>query len=209
MRKILYIVIFSIAACKTEKPTPKKYPNAEENKTNTSSISDFKLYDKNNFKDTQRNYDFLGERFSGTGKTVFMNDLFYAASILPKEYYIKKYVKKADSLNVYLEKFKKEEVVQFDFQHVEGVDLFKDKSVKEVETLVKYLSFEIKNDFFAISQSGDTIPASGVHFERSFKLTPYKRLLLYFKFPKEIKQLKLVYYGKVFDRQILKFNLQK
>ncbi|CAM1359152.1 hypothetical protein [Tenacibaculum xiamenense] len=208
MKKIIYLFVILIVACKTEKQSKSEDNSVGKGDAN-SSISDFKLYDEDNFKDTKKSFNFLGESFSGSKKTVFINNMFYSASILPKEYYIKKHLKKTDSLDNYLNKLKKEEVVQFDFQYYKGDDLFKNRSAKEVEELVKYLSFNIKNDFYAITTKGDTIPASGVLFERTFKVTPYKRLLLYFKFPQEQEKMKLVYFGKVFDNQILKFSLKK
>ncbi|WP_435261217.1 hypothetical protein [Tenacibaculum sp. nBUS_03] len=208
MKKVVYLVVFLIIGCKLEKQTKKEniFVGREDE---SSNVSDFKLYDENNFKDTKKSFSFLGENFSGTKKTILINNMFYSASILPKEYYIKKHLKKTDSLAKYLDELKKEEVVQFDFQYMKGDDLFKNKSIKEVEVLVKYLSFHIKNDFYAITSKGDTISPLGVHFERTFKLTPNKRLLLYFKFPEEQRRIKLAYYGKVFDNQILKFMLEK
>ncbi|SEC56830.1 hypothetical protein SAMN04489761_3349 [Tenacibaculum sp. MAR_2009_124] len=208
MKKIVYLILILIVACKS-KTQSKQGSNFVGNGDANSSISDFKLHDEDNFKDVRKSFNFLGESFLGTKKTVFINNMFYSASILPKEYYIKKHLKKTDSLDTYLKKLKKEEVIQFDFQYFKGDDLFKDKSAEEVEELVKYLSFNIKNDFYAITQKGDTIHTSGVLFERTFKVTPYKRLLLYFKFPQEQEKMKLVYYGKVFDNQIVKFLLEK
>ena len=208
MRKTIYFFLIFIIACNSGTDSKKKSNYFKENDSGAEMLGS-DVYTKHNFKDTKKSFNFLGESFQGRKKTVLINNIFYSASILPKEYYIKKYFKKSDSLDSYLNKMKKEEVIQFDFQYLTGTDLFKGKSASEVEALIKYLSFKVKDDFYAITLNNDTIPASGVLFERSFKLTPYKRLLLYFNFSEEQKKIKLVYQGKIFDKQLIKFGLFK
>ncbi|MCD9583742.1 hypothetical protein R5N98_03805 [Tenacibaculum maritimum] len=167
------------------------------------------VYSLDNFKDVEKKFNFFGESYSTNKKTTLMNDIFYTAAILPKEYYIKKYLEKKDSLSIYKEKLKNEEIIQFDFQSIDKKDLFLRDKKGVYEEYIKYFSFRIKNDFYAVTSERDTIKPVGVFFERTYKLTPFKRLLIYFKFPKEVNELKLVYHDKVFGNEFFKFKLEK
>ncbi|MFL0122927.1 hypothetical protein V2611_14120, partial [Tenacibaculum maritimum] len=99
--------------------------------------------------------------------------------------------------------------IQFDFQSIDKKDLFLRDKKGVYEEYIKYFSFRIKNDFYAVTSERDTIKPVGVFFERTYKLTPFKRLLIYFKFPKEVNELKLVYHDKVFGNEFFKFKLEK
>lgn len=175
----------------------------DSNNTDKQSV-----YNKDNFKDTKKIFSFFGESYLGNKKTLLINDIFYTAAFLPKDYYIKKYLKEKDSIDFYREKLKNEQVIQFDFQSLDKKDLLEQRSNGNYKAYVEYLSFKIKNDFYAITNKGDTIPATGVLFERTFKLSPYKRILLYFDIPEDEKKVKLLYYDNLFGNQIIKFNIE-
>ncbi|GFD91570.1 hypothetical protein KUL156_57980 [Alteromonas sp. KUL156] len=167
------------------------------------------LLDKDNYKENTRIFEFLGKSYNSFKKTIVIDDVFYTAAILPKDYYITKNLDKKDSLDYYRNKLKKEEVVQIDFQHVDKKDLFKGKSI-DYGTYIKYMSSKIKNDFYVITNKGDTIKPKGVFFERNYTLAPYKRVLVYFSFPNEIKkEMKFVYNDKLFEKGFIKFLLKK
>lgn len=210
MKNILFIVIILVfTCCKGEIEKDKKNNQIENHIDDSDLNSQELLYDSENFKDTKKTFSFLNEDYESYKKTVLLNEVFYTATILPKKYYIKKYLKSSDSISHYLEKLKEEEVIQFDFQALDKNDLFNNVGSDNYDEYIKYLSFKIKKDFIAITSKGDTLKPQGVFFERTFKLTPYKRILLYFNFPEEEKNIKLVYYDNLLGGSVLKFGLKK
>lgn len=201
------LVVFFLIGC-DEKKTESKITEKNKQKTEAHLNNNF-LVDKDNYRDNKRVFEFLGESYNSFKKTVVVDDVFYTAAILPKDYYITKNLDKKDSLYYYRNKLKKEEVVQIDFQHIDRKDLFKDKSI-DYETYIKYISSKIKNDFYVITKKGDTVKPKGVFFERNYTLAPYKRVLVYFSFPNEIKkEMKFVYNDKLFEKGLIKFLLKK
>jgi hypothetical protein len=205
--KILVFVIglFFIVSCDTSKTKKNKDSFKTKNIVNANKST----LNINNFKDNVKTFSVFDETYNSFKKTILIKDIFYTATILPKDYFIINNLKQKDSLNFYKEKLKREEVFQFDFQHINDKDLLKTKATN-YEEYVKYLSSSIKKDFYALTSKGDTIKPKGVFFERSFTLTPYKRVLVYFNFPNEIeREIKLVYRDELFQNGILKFLLKK
>ncbi|WBX75078.1 hypothetical protein PG911_10455 [Tenacibaculum ovolyticum] len=204
-KSVCFLFILTVFICCKEQILKKD----KLKKTTISNIKNFKIVDENNYKDIIANFSIFDNNYTSFKKTTLINKIFYTATFLPKDYYILKNLKTIDSLDYYRVRIKNEEVVQFDLQDIDGKDLLKDKTLN-YEDYIKYLSFNIKNDFYAISKKGDTIKANGVFFERNYSLAPYKRLLVYFKFPYEIKEeVKLVYNDKLFKNGIIKFLLNK
>jgi len=201
---ILVGVLFS---CK--KDTPK---NKKSNHSNNEYYDDNLIYDDNNFKDKTKTLTLEnGKEIITNKKTHKIGDIYYTATILPIEYYIRKNLKlqNSDSIKYYKNKLKGEKVVQFEFQQKDRKDLLsRDFTSTDYETAVKYMAFTIKNDFYAITAKGDTIKSKGVLFERNFKLAPFKRILVYFKDDEEINELQLIYNDNLFENGILKFNLK-
>ena len=211
-RFFLFLVVFS---CKSKKENGDKNSNDIEKIQVTTNgvdkLGDDIYYNAKNFKDRDIKYSFFGEEFYGQKKTNLLDGIYYTAAILPKEYYLKKNLKIKDSISYYKEKMKNEEVVQFDVQ-LEDLTKTIDKrrfSQMSYEEYIKYLSFAIKKDFQAITVHGDTIVPSGVLFERTYKLTPRRRILLYFSFPDEIEKIKLVYNDVLYGNNFIKFGLRK
>lgn len=205
--KILIVLLFSFSCSSKEN---KKVGLDKKTVNKQSGISDNDLiYNENNFKDGFKRYKFLNEEFQSGKKTVLINSVFYTAAILPKEFYLKRNLKIKDSIDIYKEKLKKEQVVQFDFQLLNQKDILKEKSKGyNYEEYIKYLSFKIKQDFMVVTKNGDTIKPSGVLFERTFGLTPRKRILLYFTFLKKTDKFKLIYHDQLFENGLMKFNLK-
>ncbi|RED45641.1 hypothetical protein [Seonamhaeicola aphaedonensis] len=140
----------------------------------------------------------------------FVNDINYTATEVPLQYYLLKHHpndhRKVDSLS----KVNAEErIVEVEFQHVKKTDLLlSEHTNKTYEDAVKYMAFNMERDFTVVTTSNDTIPCSGFHFERNFKLAPFKRLLLYFNDIPANDNIKLVYQDHLFGNGIIKFNLK-
>ncbi|WP_428741577.1 hypothetical protein [Tenacibaculum sp.] len=211
-KKLVTILGISLfVGCNIKKEERKSVKNEITNNSNEKISRGLSndLVNETNFKDNVKFFEFNNQDYKGFKKTILIEDVFYTAAILPKDYYILKNLDQKDSLDLYREKLKKEEVIQLDFQQIEGEDLFKKKNF-DYEKCVKYLSFNIKRDFYAITSKGDTIKPKGVFFERNYTLAPYKRVLIFFSFPYEINtEVKLVYNDKLFEKGILKFLLKK
>lgn len=174
------------------------------------SRSETDFVNESNFKDLRRKLFFEGDFFWANKKTVKVNDIFYTATILPNHYYIKKHLKQKDSLKFYINKLSNEKVIQFDFQHVTNRELFTNSNNRTYEDFVKKISFTIQNNFYIVANKKDTIRANGAFFERAFKVTPYKRVLLYFDLSNNnSNSIKLVYDDQVFGNGIIKLNLNQ
>ena len=200
------IILSLILSCKKDKPAQ------SIDSTNTFKDEYFKdnlIYNENNFKDRTKTFKLEnGNSIISNKQTQKIGDIYYTATMMPVEYYLKKNLKNKDSINFYKNKLKGERVVQFEFQHKDRKDLLDSEFTKtDYTTAVKYLAFKIKNDFYAITQKGDTLKCKGVLFERNFKLAPFKRVLVYFKDSEEINNLRIIYNDNLFENGIIKFNL--
>ncbi|WP_298538942.1 hypothetical protein [uncultured Aquimarina sp.] len=140
------------------------------------------------------------------------SDITYKATLVPLQYYILKNegnrdLEKIDSV---YESLKNERIIEVEFQQEKEDDLLKDiYTNRDYETSVKYMSFYIEKDFKAITQKGDTVNCSGVTFERNFKVTPFKRLLLHFGNIPEEENIKLIYQDNLFGNGLMKFNFKE
>lgn len=208
MKKITtYLIILSlILSCKKDKV------EKTIDSSNTFKDEYFKdnlIYNENNFKDRTKVFNIDGTKVLTNKQTQKIGNIYYTATMMPNEYYLKKNLKNKDSIKFYKDKLKGEKVVQFEFQHVDRKDLLDSEFTKtDYTTAVKYMAFSIKNDFYAITQKGDTLKCKGVLFERNFKLAPFKRVLVYFKSKEEeIDNLKIIYNDNLFENGIIKFNL--
>ena len=71
------------------------------------------------------------------------------------------------------------------------------------------MAFNIKKDFTVFTSSNDTMSCAGVHFERNFKVAPFKRVLLYFNDIDPEDNINLIYKDELFGKGVLKFNLSE
>lgn len=133
----------------------------------------------------------------------------YTATLVPIQYYL---LKNGNSQNIdsLYTIHKTERVIEMEFKNDNKDDLLKSiYTKKDYESSVKYMSFSIENDFAVVTQSGDTIPCSGVNFERNYKIAPFKRLLLHFGNIPEDEKIQLIYNDKLFNNGIIKFKFQE
>ena len=139
------------------------------------------------------------------------SDISYKATEVPLQYYILKSegnmdLNKVDSI---YQSLKTERVVEIEFQQEKEDDLLKPKYTnRDYEASVKYMAFYIKRDFSMVTQKQDTIPCSGVTFERNFKVAPFKRLLLHFGNIPEGENTQLVYNDELFGNGLIKFSFK-
>ena len=183
---IISLIVLNIFSCK------KKEKN--------TSDADFKLY------------NLASAGWKSKTMTHTLSDIDFKATQVPIQYYI---LKNADSKEAaYIDSIyklhSKERIIEFEFKHDSKDDLLKNKYTKKDYTeSVKYMSFKIENDFKVVTQSGDTIPCAGVHFERNFKLAPFKRLLLHFGNIPENENIQLVYNDNLFKNGLLKYQFKE
>jgi len=131
----------------------------------------------------------------------------YTATVVPNDYFIPNplFVERNGEIDV-----SKERVVEFIFLQEEDKNLLEQRFTgKSYTEGVKYLSFAIRDDFYLVASTGDTIPCIGVHFERNFKITPYKKALLYFDIIPSESTISLVYNDSLFGAGKLLFNFKE
>ena len=139
----------------------------------------------------------------------FVNDINYTATEVPIQYYLLKNNPDNDTkIDSLYQINAKERIIEVEFQHVKEADLLlADYTNKTYEDAVKYMAFTIEKDFTVVTSSNDTIPCSGVNFERNFKIAPFKRVLLYFNNINPNDNIKLIYQDYLFGNGIIKFGL--
>lgn len=139
----------------------------------------------------------------------FVNDINYTATEVPIQYYLlKNNPNNYDKIDSLYQMNAKERIIEVEFQHVKEADLLlADYTNKTYEDAVKYMAFTIEKDFTVVTSSNDTIPCSGVNFERNFKIAPFKRVLLYFNNINPNENIKLIYQDYLFGNGIIKFGL--
>jgi hypothetical protein len=141
----------------------------------------------------------------------YINNINYTATEVPLQYYILKdnqdfEPKKVDSI---FKLHKNERIVEIEFSHDEEKDLLQKEFTKlPYDKAVEYMAFKMSNDFQVITSSNDTIPCSGVLFERNFKVAPFKRALIYFGNIPENDNIQLLYNDQLFGNGMVKFNFK-
>jgi len=94
-----------------------------------------------------------------------------------------------------------------EFEEDEGKDLLlSDFTSRDYDASVRYMAFGIQEDFKLVTTSKDTIPCSGVVFERNFKVAPFKRLLLHFGNINPEDKITLLYKDQLFGQGTLRFD---
>ncbi len=210
MRLILTIaIILVIFSCKKGKIIDKDNQVKSSNSLNQDVDNNNAA---NNFDKNFKDFKFNNVSYRANKKTQKIGNIYYTATELPLEYYIKKNLKIAnvDSLKLLLDDMKNERVIEFEFQEENKKDLLgKEFTALDYKKSVEYMAFKIKKDFFAITSKNDTIRCSGVLFERNYKIAPYKKVLIFFKNIEDKERIKLVYSDVIFGNGIIKFNLKK
>lgn len=140
-----------------------------------------------------------------------VDDIGFTATEVPIQYYLLKdmgtdSLRTVDSL---YEQNKKERIIEFTFQEEEEKDLLsKDFTGIEYTDAVKYMSFGLDKDFYAVTSKNDTIKCSGVTYERTYKIAPYQRVLLFFSGIDPNEKIQLVYNDFLFRKGTLKFKFK-
>lgn len=140
-----------------------------------------------------------------------VDNINFTATEVPIVYYLlsslgSNNVAKIDSL---YEVNKRDRVYEFEFADENEDDLLKEKYTNmDYEDSVKYLSFSIDKDYYLVTSKNDTVRCSGVLFERSFKVAPYNKVLLFFSDIDTEDKVQLVYQDKLFQKGTLKFRFK-
>lgn len=144
--------------------------------------------------------------------THFVNDIHYSATEVPNEYYLLKSegsnnLSRIDSLS---RNHNRERVMEFEFEHINEDDLLmKDYTTLDYDKSVTYLASTISRDFTVVTSMNDTIRCSGVQFERHFKVSPFKRVILYFGNIDPSENIQLIYNDRLFNNGIFKFKFNE
>ena len=168
----------------------------ETKKTNNSEIKDrcFQL-EKRGWKSLAYNQ--------------LVDDINFTAIEVPIQYYLLKDKGNQDLVQVdsLYETNKTERVIEFTFTQDEEKDLLSEDFTKLSYTDgVKYMSFGLDKDFYAVTSKKDTIACSGVTFERNYKIAPYQRVMLFFSNIDPNEKIQLVYNDHLFRKGIMKFK---
>lgn len=142
----------------------------------------------------------------------FAGEVNYTATEVPIQYYILKNTPQLnpESKEEIYTTVKTERIIEMDFKHVASKDLLQSEfSNRSYKDAVKYLSFSISDDFKIVTTSNDTISCSGINFERTFNVAPYKRVLLYFNGVAMNENITLLYKDKLFGNGFFKFNFKE
>ena len=140
-----------------------------------------------------------------------IEDIGFTATEVPIQYYLLKdlgteNLKTVDSL---YETNKRERVIEFTFQQDEEKDLLsKDFTGMEYTDAVKYMSFGLDKDFYVVTSKNDTIPCSGVTYERTYKIASYQKTMLFFSGIDPNEKIQLVYNDFLFRKGTLKFKFK-
>ncbi len=156
-----------------------------------------------------KEFSYNGNSWRSIERAQTIGAITYSATQVPLQYYILKNlgvanIQKADSI---YSKLSQERIVVMEFEEEKGQDLLlADFTSRDYDASVRYMAFDIKNDFNVITVKGDTIPCKGVHFERNFKTAPFKRVLLYFGGIPQEERTTLVYKDQLFNQGTLQFD---
>lgn len=187
-RFIFVLLFFALLSCKKE---------------NSSNGDDSEI------RDRYFNLEKIG--WKSRSYTQKIEDIGFIATEVPIQYYLLKdlgteNLKTVDSL---YEENKKERVIEFTFQQEEEKDLLaKDFTGMEYTDAVKYMSFGLDKDFYVVTSKNDTILCSGVTYERSYKVAPYQRVMLFFSGIDPNDKIQLVYNDFLFRKGTLKFKFK-
>jgi hypothetical protein len=190
LNKIIFVLVFfALFSCKKD--------------PQSSNLDDSEI------RDRYFNLEKIG--WKSRAYTQKVEDIGFIATEVPIQYYLlndlgTEDLKTVDSL---YEENKRERVLEFTFQQEEEKDLLsKEFTGMEYIDAVKYMSFGLQNDFYVITAKNDTIKCSGVNYERSYKIAPYQRVLLFFSGIDPNEKIQLIYNDFLFRKGTLKFKFK-
>jgi hypothetical protein len=168
-----------------------------------------KNFDDSEIRDRYFNLEKIG--WKSRVYTQKVEDIGFIATEVPIQYYLLKdlgteNLKTVDSL---YEENKRERIIEFTFQQEEEKDLLsKDFTGMDYTDAVKYMSFGLDKDFYVVTSKKDTISCSGVTYERSYKIAPYQKVMLFFSGIDANEKIQLVYTDFLFRKGTLKFKFK-
>ncbi|RYE52548.1 MAG: hypothetical protein EOP48_16260 [Sphingobacteriales bacterium] len=186
---LLFIVFLALYCCKEE---PKS------RKEDDSSIR-------------SRYYNLQNAGWKSTVYAQKVGDITFSATEVPILYYLLKdqgsgNLPQVDSL---YEQNKRDRIFEFTFAQDDEKDILANEFTGMSYTDgVKYMSFALDKDFYAVTSKFDTIHCTGVNFERSYKIAPYQKVMLFFSGIDPNEKLQLVYDDFLFKRGTLKFKFK-
>ncbi len=140
-----------------------------------------------------------------------VDDINFTVTEVPIQYFLLKDKGNEDLFLVdsLYDENKSERVIEFTFHQDEEKDLLqKDFTGMSYEEGVKYMSFGLEKDFYVVTSKKDTIKCSGVNFERSYKIAPYQKVLLFFSGINPNDKIQLVYQDYLFRKGTIKFKFK-
>lgn len=141
-----------------------------------------------------------------------IEDINFTATEVPIEYYLLKDQGNSDLFNIdslYNEN-KYERIIEFTFEQEDEKDLLLEDFTKlNYEDGVKYMSFNMEDDFYIVTSKKDTIKCSGVNYERNFKVAPFQKIMLFFSGIQPKDKIQLIYNDKLFGKGIVKFKFEE
>lgn len=141
-----------------------------------------------------------------------IEDINFTATEVPIEYYLLKDQGNSDLFNIdslYNEN-KYERIIEFTFEQEDEKDLLLEDFTKlSYEDGIKYMSFDMENDFYVVTSKKDTIKCSGVNYERNFKVAPFQKVMLFFSGIQPKDKIQLIYNDKLFGKGIIKFKFEE
>jgi hypothetical protein len=188
-RFIFVLLFFALLSCKKE--------------TQTTNSDDSEIRD--------RYFNLEKTGWKSRMYTQKIEDIGFTATEVPVQYYLLKdqgteNLKTVDSL---YEENKRERIIEFTFQQDEEKDLLtKDFTGMEYTDAVKYMSFGLEKDFYVVTSKNDTILCFGVTYERSYKIAPYQKVMLFFSGIDPNDKIQLVYTDYLFRKGTLKFKFK-
>lgn len=169
--------------------------------------SQSKNFDDSEIRDRYFNLEKIG--WKSITYTQKVEDIDFTATEVPIQYYLLKDLGTEDlkTIDSIYEVNKHERVLEFTFQQEEEKDLLsKEFTGMEYTDAIKYISFGIDKDFYVVTSKKDTIACSGVNFERSYKIAPYQKVLLFFSGIDPNEKIQLIYTDFLFRKGTLKFK---
>jgi hypothetical protein len=104
---------------------------------------------------------------------------------------------------------KNQRIIEFVIENKGHKDLFDSiyTNIDNYSHVVEYFSSTIKKDFYLLTSTKDTILCNDVLFERTFKLSPHKKLLLYFGNIDPEEKIELIYDDQLFNKGKIEYKL--
>ncbi len=140
-----------------------------------------------------------------------VDDVGFIATEVPIQYYLlkDKGIENLKSVDSLYEQNKRERIIEFSFAQEEEKDLLSEEFTgMDYTSAVKYMSFGLDKDFYVVTSKKDTIRCAGVNYERSYKIAPYQKVLLFFSGIDPNEKVQLIYTDYLFRKGTLKFQFK-